>query len=113
MIPIMPSHRSKRIRTSLHISTTPTHVSPGSSAQAHQVDDGVHDRKPKQKVNRKTCTSPIMLSDPLESPSSDEKSFDEDDMYGSDSGVETISLKPFLRGPVTETNEPLVRPHPL
>jgi len=38
-----------------------------------------------------------MLSDALDSPSSsDAKSFDEDDMYGSDSGVETISLKrPF------------------
>ena len=34
-----------------------------------------------------------MLSDPLDSPSSDAKSFDEDDMYGSDSDVETISLK--------------------
>jgi hypothetical protein len=35
-----------------------------------------------------------MFSDPLDSPSSDSKSFDEDDMYGSDSDVETISMKP-------------------
>ncbi|KAF8261852.1 hypothetical protein EI94DRAFT_1809662 [Lactarius quietus] len=33
-----------------------------------------------------------MLSDALESPSSDTRSFDEEDMFGCDSGVETISL---------------------
>jgi hypothetical protein len=34
----------------------------------------------------------IMLSEPLDSSSSDAKSFDEEDMYGSDSDIETISL---------------------
>ena len=33
-----------------------------------------------------------MFSDPLDSTSSDEMSFDEEDMYGSDPDVETISL---------------------
>ena len=36
--------------------------------------------------------TPIMFSDPLDDHSSDEWSFDEVDMYGSDSDVETISL---------------------
>jgi hypothetical protein len=54
-----------------------------------------------------------MFSDPLESPSSDAKSFDKNDMYGSDSGMETISLKPFLQVPESDTTEPLVCPYPL
>jgi hypothetical protein len=33
-----------------------------------------------------------MLSDALDSPSSDTKSFDEEDMFGQDSGIDTISL---------------------
>jgi hypothetical protein len=33
-----------------------------------------------------------MLSEPLDSSSDDTKSFDEEDMYGSDSDIETISL---------------------
>lgn len=34
----------------------------------------------------------LLFSDPLDGSSSDEQSFDEDDMCGSDSDVETISL---------------------
>lgn len=37
-------------------------------------------------------TSPLMFPDPEDDLSSDTESFDEDDMYGSDSGGETISL---------------------
>ncbi|KAI9429636.1 hypothetical protein H4582DRAFT_2064952 [Lactarius indigo] len=35
-----------------------------------------------------------MFSDPVDSSSSDAMSFDEDDMYGSDSNAKTINLKP-------------------
>ena len=54
-----------------------------------------------------------MLSDPLSSPSSDAQSFDEDDMYGSDPDVETISLRPLLQSPESESpaaemDDPLV-----
>lgn len=35
-------------------------------------------------------------------------SFDVDDMYGSDSDIETISLKPFLNKQETNANESLV-----
>jgi hypothetical protein len=51
-----------------------------------------------------------MFLDPLESPSSDAKSFDEDDMYGSDSGVETISLASGSKGTVESPDENKVYP---
>src|ERR1700761_7919749 len=51
-----------------------------------------------------------MLSDPLDSPTSDTRSFDEDDMYGSDSDVETISLKHPCKAPTTGSDAPLVCP---
>ncbi|KAN0135974.1 hypothetical protein V8E53_006135 [Lactarius tabidus] len=52
--------------------------------------------------------SPLMLSDPLDSPSSDARSFDEDDMYGSDSDVETISLRPFRAQPAINAGDSLM-----
>jgi len=75
-------------------------------------DSATHEAQQEQDVQQPSRTSPItlsdMLSDPLESPSSDTMSFDEDDMYGSDSDVETISLKPFLNKQETNANESLV-----
>jgi hypothetical protein len=44
------------------------------------------------RTSQKHQHSPIMLSDALDSPSSDTKSFDEEDMFGQDSGIDTISL---------------------
>jgi len=55
--------------------------------------------------------SPLMLSDPLDSPSSDAKSFDEDDMYGSDSDAETISLKRPCQAAAPDSDASLVCPH--
>ena len=52
--------------------------------------------------------SPLMLSDPLDSPSSDAKSFDEDDMYGSDSDVETISLRRPCQAAAPDSDASLV-----
>ena len=52
-----------------------------------------------------------MLSDPLDSPSPDTKSFDEDDMYGSDPDVESISLKPHCQPAATNSDASLVCPH--
>ena len=57
---------------------------------------------------RRVYHSPLMLSDPLGSPTSDTRSFDEDDMYGSDSDVETISLKCPCEAPATESDASLV-----
>ena len=51
-----------------------------------------------------------MLSDPLDSPTSDTRSLDEDDMYGSDSVVKTISLKRPCEAPATESDASLVCP---
>ncbi|KAN0136426.1 hypothetical protein V8E53_005794 [Lactarius tabidus] len=46
-------------------------------------------RKPKRQTVQ---DMPFMLSEPLDDSSSDTKSFDEEDMYGSDPDVETVSL---------------------
>ena len=55
--------------------------------------------------------SPLMLSNPLDSPSSDAKSFEEDDMYGSDSDIETISLKHPCQAAAPDSDASLVCPH--
>jgi hypothetical protein len=92
----MPSHKSKGKQTvpTSCTSATPSHT---PVLQGQHSDSKVHGRKNVQRLPWTVDNSPIMLSDALDSPSSsDAKSFDEDDMYGSDSGVETISLKrPF------------------
>jgi hypothetical protein len=49
-----------------------------------------------------------MFSDPVDGSSSDTQSFDEDDMYGSDSGVETISLAPLSNTQAKTTGEHMV-----
>ena len=51
-----------------------------------------------------------MLSDPLDSPSPDAKSFDEDDMYGSDSDVEIISLRHPCQAAAPDSDASLVCP---
>ncbi|KAH9027901.1 hypothetical protein EDB85DRAFT_1892800 [Lactarius pseudohatsudake] len=43
-----------------------------------------------------------MFSDPIDSSSSDTESFAEDEMYGSDANVETISLKPDSMEPLPD-----------
>ena len=51
--------------------------------------------KPKMQTRRKRHHDPgnlLLFSDPLDGTSSDEHSFDEEDMFGSDSDAETISL---------------------
>jgi hypothetical protein len=92
----MPSHKSKGKQT---VSTSCTSATPSHTPvlQGQHSDSKVHGRKNVQRLPWTVDNSPIMLSDALDSPSSsDAKSFDEDDMYGSDSSVETISLKrPF------------------
>ena len=106
----MPLHSLKRKRTSSDVSTSIAHVYP---SQGDPPDPILRPLKPKPKSHRTTRHSPVMLSDPLSSPSSDEQSFDEDDMYGSDPDVETISLRPLLQSPESESqtgemDEPLV-----
>ena len=89
----MPSHKSKGKQT---VSTSCTSATPSHTPvlQGQHSDSKVHGQKNVQRLPWTVDNSPIMLSDSLDSPSSsDAKSFDEDDMYGSDSGVETISLK--------------------
>ena len=100
----MPTHGTKRKRTFSNTSETPVHLSIAQgdlpdTSNLHQHTHGV-------------CwtarASPVMLSNSLSSSSSDDKSFDEDDMYGSDSNIETISLRPSFHASSTGTRSPLV-----
>jgi hypothetical protein len=77
------------------ISIDDQHLLDTSNDSSNQFDTGSHDEDSEQHQDQLGHPSPLMLSDPLESPSSDTMSFDEDDMYGSNSDVETISLRPY------------------
>ncbi|KAN0127850.1 hypothetical protein V8E53_014297 [Lactarius tabidus] len=91
----MSSDISRHRRTSLVISTD----------SSDQSEMGSHDDDSEHSPHRSGRPSPLMLSDPLDSPSSDARSFDDDDMYGSDSDVETISLRPFRAQPALDAGE--------
>ncbi|KAN0138809.1 hypothetical protein V8E53_003197 [Lactarius tabidus] len=60
-----------------------------------------------QSPGNQSGSSPGLGISSLTFPSSDALSFDEDDMYGSDPDVKTISLLPFRAVPKLETNESL------
>jgi hypothetical protein len=50
------------------------------------------DQRRMQRTNRKALHNPeTSFSDPIDVDTSDAESFDEDDMYGSDHGMETVS----------------------
>jgi hypothetical protein len=84
-----------------------------SNDSSDQFDTGLHDEDSEQHQYQSGRPSPLMLSDPLESPSSDMISFDEDDMYGSNSDVETISLRPYRIQQQLQANEAVVFVRPL
>ena len=91
---------------------------PDTTAHEADMQGGhrtLHSNDPTQPWSgrRRAYHSPLMLSDPLDSPTSDTRSFDEDDMYGSDSDVETISLKRPCEAPATESDASLVCPESL
>jgi hypothetical protein len=94
--------------TSTDICTSSVSQEPDALLLGHQANKMVPDRKHRRKVRKDDNNPPTMLSDPLDSSSSDAQSFDEDDMYGSDSGVETISLKPDSNNEARETEEMMV-----
>ena len=61
---------------------------PGDAAEGTVIK-----RKTQRRRKRRHDPSELLLfSDPLDGTSSDEQSFDEEDMFGSDSDAETISL---------------------
>ena len=99
----MQSHTSESSPTSSfsHSQASPTHSThpPSHSDQSADIISWSH----KQKHKRNVRSSPILFSDPLDSPSSDAKSFDEDEMYGLDSDGETISLKTHVGALVEST----------
>jgi hypothetical protein len=95
---IMSSDISRHRRTSLVVYTD----------SSDQSDKGSHDDDSEHSSPWPGRPSPLMLSNPLDSPSSDARSFDEDNMYGSDSDIETISLRPFRAQPALNAGDSLV-----
>ena len=104
---IMLSHNSEVTQPASHSSETYTHA---GNMQDEDMDDQVIIQGQPWLGRQRVYHSPIMLSDPLDSPSSDAKSFDEEDMYGSDSDVETVSLKQPGQGLSSTSHELLVCP---
>ena len=78
-------------------------------AHSPELSNAIHAQKPKacHTFKRDRVQLP-MLSDPLDSTSSDEMSFNEEDMYGSDPDVETISLGSASNTKVQSSDEDLV-----
>ena len=87
---IMLSHTSEGTQSPSHSSETCAH---SGDMQDHNIEEHTIIHGQPRLARQRAHHSPIMLSDPLVSPASDAKSFDEEDMYGSDPDVETISLK--------------------
>jgi hypothetical protein len=89
----MPSHSSKQSNASK------THTIDSVNRQTDHDQGKANACNPKRKraTCKKTRDPPLMLSDPIDSSSSDTKSFDVDDMYRSNSEVETINMRPFTK----------------
>lgn len=103
----MQSHTSDIKRTP-STSHTPGSHTPGSASPGHHAAGTAADQTYRRKARRDIRDPPTMLSDPLDGSLSDNQSFDEDDMYGSDSDIETISLKPESEEQARSTNEYIV-----
>jgi hypothetical protein len=73
--------------------------------QGHLTDETIPDLSSKRQFRRDTRNPSVMLCDPLDSPSSAPLPFHEDEMYGSDSDVETIILNPNSKGQARLSDE--------
>jgi hypothetical protein len=102
----MQAHTSKVKHSSSTSHRLRSHT-PDSVTQSCQADHKTAARSFQRKAQR-DIRDPTMLSDPLDGSSSDTQSFDEDEMYGSDSGVETISLKPNSKEDAGSADELMV-----
>jgi hypothetical protein len=67
--------------------------------------DSASTHQDNQSIQKGGHHSPVMISDSIDGSSSDTQSFNEDDMYGSDSGIQSISMKPRTKDEVTMSNE--------
>src|ERR1700761_4607919 len=103
----MLSHTSEGTQSISHSSETFAHA--GAMPDDNNDDQTITQPQPRP-VRQRAHYSPIMLSDPLDSPSSDAQSFDEEDMYGSDPDVETVGLKQPCQGLSSASNESLACP---
>ena len=96
---IMQSHPSSQASSISHTMKPHTSITATHSGQSTPSFTAPY-QKQEARAQRHVRIAPIMLSNPVEDSSEDDQSFDEDDMYGSDSGVKTISLAP--RSPIRQ-----------
>jgi hypothetical protein len=108
---IMQSHTSNAKHTTSASHTSPTLPS-DSTTHDHQrpITASEIDLKLKWRGRQNVQSSLMMVSDPEgeDGSSSDTHSFDEDDMYGIDTDVETINLSPHSNTHIEPDNEPMV-----
>lgn len=82
----MCPHRSKSSRLSHSHNTNSTNNHHQSACNATT--------KTHRKTQKDEPEYPVLLSNPIEGEESDTHSFDKEDMYGSDTGVISVSMKP-------------------
>lgn len=74
----------------------------------HQKANRLPDHEGNRKARRDVRAPPTMFFDPMDSSPSDTESFNEDDMYGSDSGDEIISLRTVSKEKAQSPDDPSV-----
>ena len=103
----MQSHTSKGKHTSFVSHTSPTPPS-STVTRHHQSANKAPDQKRKWNVRKDVRLSPMLFSDSEDDLSSDTQSYDMDDLYGSDSGIETFSLTSYSDAQVRMTSKQTV-----
>src|SRR3984885_10279719 len=101
----MQSHTSEGNSAS---STPDTSVKQTVKHESHRSTAKAAVQKRKRTSHKISFNPDVMFSEPLDSPSSDAKSFNEDDMYGSDSDVETYSLGYGSEEDIQSSNQDMV-----
>ena len=92
------SHRSKRNRTSLHVSATHVDIPSSNTQRGRSSRTLLHSHS-------RRAAHLELSSDPIEDASSDADSFGVDDMYGTDSGIESISMNAVRPQPTSNTDQ--------
>ena len=96
------SHMAKKKDPSSVSHTSPMHA---FNADGPEITNKGANWKRRRARRKNIRTSTVLFYNAVDGSASDTKSFDEDDMYGSDSDVDTISLKPHSDIQPTITSE--------